>query len=56
MNSKILIIIIASFLSSIFGSKAQTQNTHQIEKFSIVEAKMKDGKPILGSINMAYKN
>ncbi|MGN8072677.1 DUF695 domain-containing protein [Mucilaginibacter sp. SG564] len=39
------------------NSKAQNKNAQfPPEKFSVVEAKLQNGKPVVGSVNMAYKN
>ncbi len=56
MSSKTVMAIIISLLASVFESKAQSPKSSSNEKFSVVEAKMKDGKPIIGSINTALKN
>ncbi|SDT42273.1 Family of unknown function [Mucilaginibacter mallensis] len=54
---KLSIVIMAGFLSLIFGDKSQNkQAVYPPEKFSVVQAKLSNGKPVVGSINMAYKN
>lgn len=45
-----------SFLSSIFTSKAQDKTIFPAEKFSLLEAKLVDGRPMIGSVNSAYKS
>jgi hypothetical protein len=56
---QIVIIIMASFLSTLFGcgqnGNSDKKDIFPKESFSIVEATLKN-KPIIGSINMAYKN
>ena len=55
-----LLIIMTSFLSTLFGGCGQKNNPNNSkdifpkESFSIVEATLKN-KPIIGSFNMAYK-
>ena len=42
-----------------FGQKSKNgddQNLFPTENFSVIEAKMSNGKPVIGSINLAYKN
>jgi hypothetical protein len=47
----------AFFLSTFFKGKAQNkQSISPPEKFSVVEAKLSNGKPVIGSFNMGYKN
>ena len=46
----------ASFLSSIFGSKAQTKSAiYPPENFSVLQATLANGKPAIGSFDMGYK-
>jgi len=53
------LLIMASFLSILFGcgqkNKPQSTSVFPEEKFSVIQATLKD-KPIVGSINMAYKD
>jgi Family of unknown function (DUF695) len=62
MQTKLITFFMASFLSTLFGCSGQTNKAdkkEQIfpdEEFSVVEAKMVDGKPTVGSINQAYKS
>ena len=50
-------IIIASFLTSVFGCKGQNRTpVYPKESFSVVKGELANGKPLIGSINMAYKN
>jgi hypothetical protein len=55
------LLLMASFLSFFFGSKGQTIKTGKgskifpTESFSVLEGKMADGEPVVGSINLAYK-
>ena len=52
----------ASFLVNLFGCNEQKNKTDKNknifpeESFSVVKAKMADGNPVIGSINLAYKN
>jgi hypothetical protein len=52
----------ATFLSVLFGCKErndksnQEENIFPAERFSVIEATMTDGKPAIGSMNLAYKN
>ena len=51
----------ASFLSTLFGcsgqdGKSKTTDIFPPESFSVLEATMDNGKPCIGSFNMAYKN
>ena len=53
---KIQVLIGLLFLSATLICKAQNGNSvYPSEKFSIVQAKRADGKPVIGSINTAYK-
>ena len=59
MKHKILILIIG-ILTSLFGY-GQDNNTASDkifpeEKFSILEASLTNGNPVVGSLNMSYKN
>jgi|GEM_PF-6129445 len=36
--------------------RVRTKKNYPPEKFSVVEAKLENGKPVVGSINMAYKD
>src|SRR2546430_1732026 len=61
MQSNLKVIIMGSLLATLFGCKGQTNKTEKegvfpAEQFSIIQAKMSDGRPIVGSINRAYKN
>ena len=50
-------IIIALLLCIVTACHVQNKSSQfPPEKFSIVEAKLQNGKPVVGSINMAYKN
>ena len=56
----ITIITMASFLSTLFGctgqdNKSKTTEIFPPESFSVLEATMANGKPCIGSFNMAYK-
>ena len=45
------------FLLLMLNVKSQGKKTdNPPEKFSVVEAKLENGKPVVGSINMAYKD
>ena len=52
----------ATFLSILFGCNGQKSKTDKeesifpTEKFSIIEATLTNGKPVIGSFNFAYKN
>jgi hypothetical protein len=49
----------ASFLNRMFGSqgdKAEKIEIYPIESFSVFEAKLVDGRPMIGSFNMAYRD
>ena len=38
-------------------SKSQNKNnTYPPEQFAVIQAKLSNGKPIIGSVNLAYKN
>jgi hypothetical protein len=52
------IILFTLFIFTAFGCKGQPQKKPGIpvEKFSIVETRLSDGRPAIGSFNMAYKN
>ena len=57
MRNLSTILIMTTFLSTLFGFKSQNKNSiYPPEKFSVVEAKLSNGKPVVGSINMGYKN
>ncbi len=57
MNTFFRFLLMAFFLSSFFNGKAQNKNSsYPPEKFSVVEAKLADGKPAIGNFNMGYKN
>jgi hypothetical protein len=54
---KLTIVVVAGFLSFIFGDKNQNQTgVYPPENFSVIQAHLENGKPVIGSINMAYKN
>ena len=52
----------ASLLSTFFGCKGQKSKPDKAEsifppeKFSVIQATMANGKPVIGSFNLAYKN
>jgi len=62
LKYEIRILFMLSFILSLFGcsSKANSEkNSNSIypsETFSVLEATLKDGTKIVGSINMSYKN
>ncbi len=51
-----------TFLSTLLGCNGQKtkddkeENIFPTEKFSVIEATMANGKPVIGSFNFAYKN
>ncbi|MCR8557932.1 DUF695 domain-containing protein [Mucilaginibacter sp. BJC16-A38] len=46
-----------SLLLIVFICKAQKKSsTYPTETFSVIEAKLANGKPVIGSVNTAYKN
>jgi hypothetical protein len=54
------LIIMASLLSTLFGcsgqdKKSETINIYPNESFSVLQAEL-EGKPVIGTINMAYKD
>jgi len=53
---KVVTILLVSFLPSVFSSKAQNKTVFPGEKFFVLEAQLPNGKPVIGSINKAYKN
>jgi hypothetical protein len=59
MQKQLRILFMATFLSSLFGCKNQNHK-HRIifpkEKFMTFQAALDDGKPLIGSIDIAYKN
>src|ERR1700745_2487824 len=60
MTTKTPIAFIASLLTSLFsaGQKNKTDDSLTIfppEKFAVFEARLHDGRPVVGSINQAYK-
>lgn len=49
------------FLSRVFGSKSSFEEVQHIpvvpeEKFAVVEGRLIDGRPFVGSLNLAYKD
>jgi hypothetical protein len=61
MTAKTATIIMASFLSSLFGygQKDKSQDSLGVyppEEFVGIESKLKDGRPVVGTLNQAYKN
>jgi len=57
MRSISKMIIIASCFSSVFGCKGQNKTPiYPKESFSVIKGELSSGKPLMGSINMAYKN
>lgn len=51
------LLIMASFLSFFFNANAQNKTSiYPSEKFSVVEGKSSNGKPVIGSFNMGYGN
>lgn len=59
---KVSILSIASFLLFLLGCDQRIKKTEMleqifpIEKFSVIKAKMPNEKPIIGSINQAYRD
>ncbi|MFS2187459.1 DUF695 domain-containing protein [Mucilaginibacter sp. P25] len=52
---RLIIVILLQLL--ILGCKAQNKHTiFPPESFSVIEAKLPDGRPVVGSVNTAYKN
>jgi len=52
-------IALTALLVLFISTNCKPQNKSSIfppEKFSVVEAKLQNGKPVVGSMNMAYKN
>jgi hypothetical protein len=57
MKKSIKILIAVLLLLPVFSCKSQDKHsTHPPEKFSVVEGKLSNGKQVVGSINMAYKD
>lgn len=57
MKNLSTIFIMAAIFSALSGFKSKNQNSvYPPEKFSVVEAKLSNGKPVVGSINMGYKS
>jgi hypothetical protein len=62
MQKHLRILFVATFLSTLFGCSGQKTKTDKeesifpAEKFSVIEATMANGKPVIGSFNFAYKN
>jgi len=55
------IIIMASFLSNLFAcsdkkSTAESKPIYPKEEFAMIEAKLKDGRPLIAMINKAYRD
>ena len=59
MKLKKLILIIG-ILTYLFGCKnnkdVDSDNIYPKEEFSVLDAKLEDGRPAVGSFNLAYKN
>jgi len=56
MQVKLKISIVTSLLLLFSICKGQTTKAiYPTEKFSVIEAKLADGKPVIGSVNLAYK-
>jgi hypothetical protein len=55
---KNVILFFSLFIFTILNCKGQVQKKADIppEKFYIIETKLSDGRPAIGSFNMAYKN
>jgi type IV secretory pathway TrbF-like protein len=50
-------IVIISFLLPVVGYRWQKRTTvYPKENFSVVQGKLSDGKPFIGSVNMAYQS
>jgi len=50
-------IISTVFLLYAFSCKGQTTDTvFPVEKFAVLEAKLADGRPVIGSFNRGYKD
>jgi hypothetical protein len=50
-------VILALLLCIVTASYAQNKSAKfPPENFSVVQAKLENGKPVVGSINIAYKN
>src|SRR5436190_14388451 len=55
------ISIMASLFSTLFGAgrknkKEDNPNIFPEEKFSVIQASLTNGQPVVGSINLAYKD
>ena len=54
------IILTMGILSSLFGcrqnKKVESDKIFPTEEFAIDQAKLEDGRPAIGSFNLAYKN
>ena len=55
-----IIVLTMGILSSLFGcrqnKKVESYKIYPKEEFAVVDAKLEDGKPAVGSFNLAYKN
>ena len=62
MQTQLKIFFMVIFLSTLFGCSGQKNKTDKevnifpTEKFSVIQATMANGKPVIGSFNFAYKN
>ena len=62
MKTQLRILFMATFLSTLVGCSGQKnktdkeENIYPTEKFSVIQATMANGKPVIGSFNFAYKN
>src|SRR5271165_6614679 len=51
------ILIMSILFSTLLGFKSQNKSSiYPPENFSVVEASLSNGKPVVGSINMAYQD
>ncbi len=61
MNKFLIYLILVSISSILFGCNKDDKSRdsskfYPKEKFSVIEATLNNGRPLVGSINMAYKN
>ena len=57
MRNLCYLTLMFTFLSSFFNSKAQNKAVlYPPERYALIEAKLQDGRPIVGSVNTGYLN
>jgi len=57
MNNALRLLILSFLLLLTNSCRSQNKTSYKVpEKFSVLEAKLLNGKPVVGSFNMAYKN